>query len=119
MRPFACHRFAQPDAVRIVVVGELDLSTVDRLDRALRRARFEAEPVVLDLRELQFIDSSGAHLLLRAAARIREAGGRLTVVRGPAAVDRLFALAGLDRRLDVVDDERELALRDTGALAHR
>ena len=110
MTPFACHRIAAPDAVRIAVVGELDVSTVGRLDRALRRTRFEAESIVLDLRRLQFIDSSGAHLLRRAATRIGDAGGRLTVVRGPSAVDRLFALVGLDRELDIVDD--------AGALAH-
>ena len=110
MTPFSCRRLAAQDAVRIAVVGELDVLTVDRLDRALRRTRFEAETVVLDLRRMTFMDSSGVHMLRRAAARIRQAGGRLTVVRGPNAIDRLFALVGLDRELHVVDD--------IGALVH-
>ena len=55
--------------------GELDIDAVPELDRALRHA--DAPLVVLDLRELEFIDSSGAHLLLAADRRIRRAGRRL------------------------------------------
>jgi anti-sigma B factor antagonist len=66
----------------VAVTGELDIATVPRLDRALRRAEVDAALVVLDLRELEFPDSSGAHLLLAADRRIRRAGGRLVVVRG-------------------------------------
>jgi anti-anti-sigma factor len=76
---------------------------VPRLDRALRRAESDAESIVLDLRELEFVDSSGAHLLLASDRRIREAGGRLVVVRGSDEVEWFFRLVGLDRELEVVD----------------
>jgi anti-anti-sigma regulatory factor len=42
----------------------------------LRHARADPWLVVLDLRELEFIDSGGVHLLLAASRRAREAGGR-------------------------------------------
>lgn len=53
--------------------------------------------------ELEFTDSHGAHLILAADRRIRRAGGRLVVVRGGAEVEWLFALIGLDRELELVD----------------
>jgi anti-anti-sigma factor len=90
-------------AIRVTVSGELDIATVPKLDRALRRAHSRAKLVILDLRELEFTDSSGAHLILTADRRIRRAGGRLVVVRGGAEVEWLFALIGLDRELELVD----------------
>ena len=88
-------------ARRVVVTGELDIEAVPELDRALRHA--DAPLVVLDLRELEFIDSSGAHLLLAADRRIRRAGRRFVVVRGGVEVDWFFALIGLDGELELVD----------------
>jgi anti-anti-sigma factor len=103
MRQFSCRRFASGNAVRVAVTGELDVLTVPRLDRALRRAESDAESIILDLRELEFVDSSGAHLLLAADRRIREAKGRLVVVHAPYEVEWFFNLVGLDRELDFVD----------------
>ena len=102
-RPFSCRRFAAGEAVRVAVRGELDILTVPRLDRALRRAESDADSIVLDLRELEFVDSSGAHLLLAANRRIREAGGQMTIVRSTCGADRFFTLIGLDRELDLVE----------------
>jgi anti-anti-sigma factor len=90
-------------AVRVALVGELDIATVPETDRALRRAEAAARLVVLDLRGLEFIDAGAAALILAADRRIRSAGGRLVVVRGPAEVDLLFELLGLDRQLELVD----------------
>jgi anti-sigma B factor antagonist len=101
--PFSCRRFADGTAVRVAVTGELDIATVPRLDRALRRAQAAADSIVLDLRGLDFVDSSGAHLLLAADRRIRQAGGRLIIVRGSEEVEWFFALIGVDRELDLVD----------------
>jgi anti-anti-sigma factor len=86
-----------------MVSGELDILTVPRLDRELRRAQAAAGSIVLDLRGLDFVDSSGAHFLLAAQRRICDAGGRLVVVRGPDEIDWFFTLVGLDRVLDLVD----------------
>jgi anti-sigma B factor antagonist len=88
-------------ASHVVASGELDINAVPELDRALRHA--DAPLVVLDLRDLEFIDSSGAHLLLAADRRLRRAGRRLVVVRGNAEVEWFLALIGLDRELELVD----------------
>jgi anti-sigma B factor antagonist len=89
--------------VRLSVSGELDIATAPQLDHALGRAQADAALVILDLRELQFMDSSGGHLIAAASGRAGQAGGRLVVVRGPVQVGRIFALVGLDRQLELVD----------------
>ena len=91
------------NAAMLKVVGELDLAGVPELDYELRRAEAHATLVVVDLRELEFIDTSGACLLLQAHRRVRSAGGRMLVVRGPAEVEWFLALIGIDRELELVD----------------
>jgi anti-sigma B factor antagonist len=84
----------------IALVGELDLDGVDRVAEHLRRAEAtDATQIVLDLAGLQFIDSSGVRLVLEADARSRADGSRLRFIRGPAAVQRVFVLSGLEDRL--------------------
>jgi anti-anti-sigma factor len=100
---FSRSRSGVEHASTVIVTGELDIAAVPRVDRALRRAEADAALVVLDLRELEFIDASGAHLLLAADLRIRGAGGRLVVVRGGPEVKWILALIGIDRELEFVD----------------
>jgi anti-sigma B factor antagonist len=90
--------------------GELDLSTVDVAQTALDALEREAgaATVVLDLRGLGFMDSTGLHFVLRADARVRDRGGRLVIVRGRDRVDRLFRLALLDQRLELLEDLNDL-----------
>jgi anti-anti-sigma factor len=100
---FSCRRSTIDGVVHVVVDGELDVATVPQLDTALRRASASSDVLVVDLRKLEFIDSSGAHLIVDTDRRIRRAGGRLIVVRGPWEIDWLFVLLGLDRVLELVD----------------
>ena len=80
----------------ICVEGELDLATAADLERELTRAEdSDAQSIILDLSGLQFIDSTGVRLLLRAQARSREDSNRLALLRGPAAVQRVFDLTGI------------------------
>jgi anti-sigma B factor antagonist len=85
------------------VSGELDIATAPQLVHALGCAQVDAALVILDLRGLEFMDSCGVHLIVAASGRAREAGGRLVVVRGPVQVERILALVGLDRQLELVD----------------
>jgi anti-sigma B factor antagonist len=85
-----------PTTTVVTVRGELDLATAARLDSALDT--LTAEDLVLDLRPLTYIDSTGARLVVRRDAAARTSGQRLRVLRGPVA-DRLFELTELDRLL--------------------
>ena len=93
------------DAARVQVAGELDIETAPQLERTLRDAEQKARLVVLDLRDLTFMDCAGVHLLVNASARARERGGRLVVLRGPPAIDRLFTLTGAASRVESSDTE--------------
>ena len=91
-------------AVRIAVAGELDLSSALTFDDEVRRAEERLpETLVLDLRKLRFMDSTGLRLIMSAHARARTRGRRLAIVLGSGAVKRLFRLAGVTRRLEIVD----------------
>ena len=84
--------------------GELDIATAPALEQLLRELQGDQSPtVVLDLRHLSFIDSSGIRALLTANRRIGGLGGHL-VVRHPArCVRRTLAAIGADRILDLAD----------------
>ena len=88
----------EPDerALRIALEGELDLSNRAALDEEIRRAISAAPSVlVIDLRGLRFIDSTGIACLLRAVEQSRATGTELEIIRGPEPVQRVFEIAGL------------------------
>jgi anti-sigma B factor antagonist len=91
--------------VRFALRGELDLAHAYTFDEELKCVE-EARPacVVLDLRELTFLDSCGLARLLAARRRARRSGHRLLLVRGSAAVQRLFALSAVDEAFEMVND---------------
>lgn len=97
------------DGFAAVVSGELDLSTIELLENELADA-FEREPqtAVLDLRGLDFLDSSGLRLILQLHARQREAGRRLVVVTTARPVTRVFELTGADNELEIVADPDQI-----------
>jgi len=93
------------DTMNVAVAGAIDLSCACDFDDALRRVERNAPgKLVLDLRRLDFMDSAGLSRLVALHTRCRRARRRLTLVRGPQAVERLLALARLDDEFDVIGD---------------
>lgn len=96
-------------AVVIEVRGELDLASSPALEQELERgAASKAEVVIVDLRDLEFMDSTGLSVLVRAHQRASENGQRFGVVRGPQQVQRLLSLTGVADRLTLADSPDEL-----------
>jgi anti-sigma B factor antagonist len=96
-------------AVVIGVTGELDLASSPALERELEQGvASQAEVVVVDLRQLDFMDSTGLSVLVRAHQRATETGKRFGVVRGPQQVQRLLSLTGVADRLTLADSPEEL-----------
>jgi anti-anti-sigma factor len=60
--------------------------------------------IVLDLRELQLLDSMALRLIMRTQARAQQDGRRLVLVRGPEFIDRILQIAGLREHLELVDE---------------
>ena len=92
--------------VTFIPRGELDLATAPELEEQVLAALRDGEDeVVLDLRELTFMDSTGVRTIV-AAHQVSEQSGRgLRVVRPPrdSAVSRVIEISGIDEALGLVD----------------
>jgi anti-anti-sigma factor len=98
---FTVSRTRTGEAIVVVPKGEIDLATVDRLSAALADAQGESDgPIVLDLRAVSFLDSTGIRLVVQLA---RDLDSRFAVVRGEGEVARVFDLVGLDGRVRMLD----------------
>ena len=96
-------------AVLIEVSGELDLASSPGLEHELdSHLTAGVGLVIVDLRQLEFMDSTGLSVLVRAHQRAVEAGQRFAVVRGPQQVQHLLTLTGVADRLTLVDSPDEI-----------
>jgi anti-sigma B factor antagonist len=87
----------------IELLGELDIAGAPRMEEELLRVEStDAASIVVDLRRLEFIDSTGIRLLVMAADR-SSANDRFTLLRGPAQVHRVFEITDLASRLPFTD----------------
>jgi anti-anti-sigma factor len=94
----------EEDVHVIALSGELDLAGADLLEGELKRVEAsDARRIVVDLRDLDFIDSTGVRLIYMAEMRSRTDSGRLAIRRGPHKVQRLFVMTDLADRLPFVD----------------
>ncbi|MEA2291120.1 MAG: hypothetical protein QOF17_140 [Solirubrobacteraceae bacterium] len=96
------------DAVVLALAGELDIVTAAELERAVPPLR-PGDTLVVDLRELDFMDSSGLHELMRLDVASRADGWSLAIVRGGAGVQRILDLVRLEERIRTVDAPGEIA----------
>jgi anti-sigma B factor antagonist len=102
-------RFGFETAVRgrvavVTLRGELDLAAAAELEPALEELLEGAYDVVaLDLRELDFLDSSGLRLVVIARNRLLDEDRRLVLVRGSQRVQRVFEITRMTERLEFVD----------------
>jgi anti-anti-sigma factor len=89
----------------VALRGELDVLATSELEPELTRLAEEpgVDEVALDLRDLDFLDSSGLRSVLRAARILEENDRRLMLVRGRSPVQRVFELTRTTERLEFID----------------
>ena len=105
MAEFEIERVDDTVQVHLKLKGDLDLYTSPAFDDALVAVEGEKWPtIVLDLRELEFLDSMALRLIMRTDARAKQDGRRLVIVRGPQFIDRVLELSGLRDHLTLVDE---------------
>ena len=93
--------------VMLTLHGELDLSSSSALEDELHRV--DGVPlVVVDLRDLAFLDSTGLGVLVKAHQRLQDEGNQLALIEGEGQVSRLLSLTGLDDQLMIVRSPDEL-----------
>jgi anti-sigma B factor antagonist len=86
--------------VRVIPRGELDLATVALLEAEIEELRSRGfATIVLDTRELAFMDSTGLRLMLRLDAEARADGFSFSIIDGEGPVRRLLELTQVDGRL--------------------
>src|SRR5438270_319110 len=106
---FAVQPHTTGRAITLALTGELDLVSSPAMERVMDDlARSDADLIIVDLRGLEFMDSTGLHLLIRVQQQAHEAGRRFALIRGRDAVQRLFDLTGLAESLTVVDSPEQL-----------
>lgn len=100
MTEFALTTEARDAGTRIRVRGELDIATAPRLEQELR-AHGGAATVVLDLREVTFLDSSGLRAVIVGSQEAVAAGRRLVVVPGEGQAARVIEMAQVGGHLEL------------------
>ena len=91
------------NAVRVSVGGDLDLATAPQLDAALREIETTSSTVILDLRGLTFMDSSGINLLVRHAESARSDGFALSIIPPNPTVARVLDITRVRQHLPLVE----------------
>jgi anti-anti-sigma factor len=100
-QPFNVEVRRREDVAIVRPAGELDLATAATLQDALDSIK-RARRLVLDLRGLSFLDSTGLRMLVVLHQRSLREGFQLTLVAPPAPADRALQLSGLHRALPFV-----------------
>jgi anti-sigma B factor antagonist len=104
-------------ALSIVALhGELDISVRAQLIAAVDQI-LAANPLIvaIDLRGLEFMDSSGIHVLVSTGRRCQELGRRFFLIRGDARIEHLLSVSGLDDYFEIVDEPDQLTDGDSPA----
>lgn len=88
-------------SVTLSVHGEIDLASAPLLEQDLEDVeRSSPRRIVLDLAALDFIDSTGIHLLIKAQRRADSNGHGLILTNIPPHARRLFRITGIDAQLE-------------------
>lgn len=84
--------------------GSCDLATAPRLRQTLQGlVPPDVDDVVLDVSDLEFIDSTGLGVVLGAMRRLREGGGSLSIAGAHGIVRRVLEITDLDKVIPLVD----------------
>ena len=101
---FRCESHRDGDTSWVRPIGELDLDTAPQLERELTTVRAAgAVRIVLDMRDLTFMDSTGLRLVIQWDNAARDDGFGFGIVPGPEVVQRVFRLTGMTDVIAVAD----------------
>jgi anti-anti-sigma factor len=91
------------DTVVVVASGEIDVSSAHRLQAELRGLLERCRRLVLDLRRVAFLESSGLHCILEIDRASRAVSVEFALIPGPPAVHRLFEITRTAERLHFIE----------------
>jgi anti-sigma B factor antagonist len=97
---------ANGTATTVKLEGTCDLATAPELKAALQPLLPpEVRDVIVDVTDLEFIDSTGLGVILGAMRRLREGGGTLQIAGATGTVKRVLEVTDLDKVIPMVDTE--------------
>jgi anti-sigma B factor antagonist len=112
---FSIQEDAQDDRYTLILAGELDLASAPTLEAATARlCAAGASEIVLDLSRLAFIDSTGLRTILSSMSLCEKHLCNFWLIPGPRAVQRLFELAGILKRLPFREPDLPVEPSQTG-----
>jgi len=92
----------------VKVVGEVDLYSSPQLSQCIRRIiKKKPEIVVIDLNQVEYMDSSGVATLVEGLKNISKKGGQLRLAGLTDPVRQVFKFAHLDKVFDIYDRPEE------------
>jgi anti-anti-sigma factor len=101
--PLSVSRSDDGRVIRLILTGELDMSTSTSLELELKTAEARRPPVlVLDLAHLRFMGVSGLRAILDAARRARRDGRQLVITNPVPHILRLFELTAIDQSVEML-----------------
>jgi anti-sigma B factor antagonist len=93
----------EQDRIVLGLHGELDLVGAPLLQSEIEDPGFDTtRMVVLDLQNLQFLDSAGLRVILTAHERSQTRGQGFALTRGTRQVQRLLSIAGVDEHVNII-----------------
>ncbi len=105
MASFRVETDRRAEDLLVRLFGDFDLAAFEEVDGMLGSVQLNgSKSVIVDLRGLQFIDSTGIRALIRAHKRAETAGRQFCIVRGSEQIQRIFELTGLQDRLPFCDE---------------
>lgn len=101
----------EADRAILTLVGELDMASSELLEQALAAEDLVDEAMlVLDLQQLQFIDSTGLRVILTTLERCRERGQEFAITPGSQQVQRLLSVTGVAEHLPTIATADEIVV---------
>ncbi|MFL5894572.1 MAG: STAS domain-containing protein [Thermoleophilaceae bacterium] len=103
--PFHGYLETHGDKIAVVPEGDVDVRSAPEFQELISEAE-QSRPaaVIIDLRGLTFLDSTGVHLLLRARDRAQSSGYRLVLIRGPETVQHTLDVLNVSKLFEWAAD---------------
>lgn len=106
-------RKASATACLMSVEGEVDVYTSPQVKQELvALAESGVTHVILNLSQVEYLDSTGLGVLISGLKRLRENGGNLALVGPGMRILRIFEITGLDRIFDIYPTEQDALTKE-------
>ena len=96
--------YSTEDSLVVKLDGEIDHHTAAEIRDGLDRMITETRPktMVLELSDIDFMDSSGLGLVLGRYRRLNEIGSRMIIKNPGARTERILSMAGVDKLIKII-----------------